>query len=223
MVDYDSGSYSSINVNSNNNNLTSFQYPIILNNAGIPITPSINDRNNHFILPPPPPQSPNQHQQQTSLLSGSSTHLHNNNNNHNHHLNNNPNINHYHGVDIDTATIVSIASSCIILISGCIAVVCLIMYMKKTDMLYRSRTCAKCGAHVAHTTISIPGITGNVPTSNNNLNETIDGLPSGTPISIRSENAVRSIERAEHVAKVINYQMITKSQPNLAKEIDSIE
>ncbi|KAI2810718.1 hypothetical protein BLOT_001882 [Blomia tropicalis] len=53
------------------------------------------------------------------------------------------------GVDIDTATIVSIASSCIILISGCIAVVCLIMYMKKTDMLYRSRTCAKCGAHVA--------------------------------------------------------------------------
>ena len=29
------------------------------------------------------------------------------------------------GVDIDTATIVSIASSCIILISGCIAVVCL--------------------------------------------------------------------------------------------------
>lgn len=55
----------------------------------------------------------------------------------------------YHGVELDLATIVSVASSCVILISGCIAVVCLIMYMKKTDMLYRSRTCAKCGAHVA--------------------------------------------------------------------------
>ncbi|XP_075680908.1 uncharacterized protein LOC113798379 [Dermatophagoides pteronyssinus] len=212
-MDYDSsGTYSiqAINVNNNNSQSSnSFQYPVILNNAGIPSSPLSN--NNHFILPP------HQQQQQNPLSSGSS-HVHNNNNNnHNHHhLNNNPN--HYHGVDIDTATIVSIASSCIILISGCIAVVCLIMYMKKTDMLYRSRTCAKCGAHVAHpTNVSIPG---NLLT--NNIQETDSDLPAGTPISIRSENVVRSAERAEHVAKVINYQMAAKSQPNLAKEIDSI-
>lgn len=90
--------------------------------------------------------------------------------------------------------------------------------MKKTDMLYRSRTCAKCGAHVAHPpNVSIPG---NLLT--NNIQETDSDLPAGTPISIRSENVVRSAERAEHVAKVINYQMAAKSQPNLAKEIDSI-
>nr|XP_046914591.1 uncharacterized protein LOC124495287 isoform X1 [Dermatophagoides farinae] len=229
MADYDIGSYSIQTIN-NNNNLTSsssssnsYQYPVILNNAGIAISPSINDRNNnhHYIVPPPPHQTHQQHQQQPQpqipLSSGSSHHLHNN---HNHHLNN-PNINHYHGVDIDTATIVSIASSCIILISGCIAVVCLIMYMKKTDMLYRSRTCAKCGAHVANSA-TVSSAPGNVMTTNNNVHETDGGLPSGTPISIRSENAVRSVERAEHVAKVINYQMTAKSQPNLAKEIDSI-
>ncbi|XP_054168443.1 uncharacterized protein LOC128965719 [Oppia nitens] len=53
-------------------------------------------------------------------------------------------------VDAETATLVSLLSSLVILISGAVAVVCLIAYMRRSETFQNNNnnalTCAKCGA-----------------------------------------------------------------------------
>lgn len=105
------------------------------------------------------------------------------------------------------------------------------MYMKKTDMLYRSRTCAKCGAHVPGQNDPVKsnenglcidgGGSNRIPLNNHGGNLELGGNY-GTPISIRSERQL-STNRSEQITKMINYQLSAKSQPNIHnKELDSI-